>query len=83
MSVKLSDIKLVLKTVPHYSRPRRKAFREAMLERLNAERAFEDRATPASWSRLVLASRNMLAAERAERAFYVSTRMPAEEANKS
>lgn len=65
-TAKLVDVKTVL-SAPVIFRSRRKATREARVAYVAARLNFDDRATSATWSRLVAASRQLHAIVNSER----------------
>jgi hypothetical protein len=82
--VRIADIKTVLRSSPSYFRAlRRKALSTAVLERIRAEQAFDERATARTWRRLVSARHKVLKVERAQRSASLATTpkpVPADEA---
>ena len=70
-TAKFSEVKVVLSARMGRTRSRRKATGEAQVAYWTAMRNFEQRATPATWARLVTASRHLCAIVTAERDEYL------------
>jgi hypothetical protein len=69
-TAKLADVKVVLSVVyaELRSRLRRKGTLEAQVVCLKAHRKFDEKSTPATWTRLVAASQQLRAVAKGERA---------------
>jgi hypothetical protein len=71
-TAKLADVKVVLSVVyaELRSRSRRKGTLEAQVVCLTAHRKFDERSTPATWTRLVAASQQLRAVAKGDQAEY-------------
>jgi len=70
-TAKLADVKVVLSVHAELRfRSRRKGVQEAQVVCLTAQRKFDERPTPATWTRLVAASQQLRAVVKGERAEY-------------